>query len=205
MARALTSSYIYIDVRLKILRTTQSAIAWIHRRCPTVVEITVYLVEPMQHSVSAFSHKCSSTKQLMPKLYCQADGEFVFRKMLTTDVRGESSINLNPPQLAKNDNLFRGYLFKCVYNSETVTSIAYGHNRVAHPLRNSGGYTLFVLDISTGRSKGLPQQQNAEMSRMLNLLTMACAEVSHEVENDEDPECVLGELQCICAVPEVYC
>eukprot|EP00118_Oscarella_pearsei_P013597 m.110018 g.110018 ORF g.110018 m.110018 type:complete len:568 (+) comp37383_c0_seq2:2337-4040(+) len=169
IAKVFSTGYMYIDIRLKTLRITQSAVAWIHRRCSGVRQVVAYLVEPVKSSNSAFS----------------------LRKMLTTDERGESELLLKPPRLLRRENLFRDYLFKCVDHSETVTSLAYGEHHIACPLRDSSGYAMVILDINIGSMKALPPQQNAEMSRMLNLVSSAYAEVSQEVEEDEDPELVL--------------
>ena len=66
------------------MRISESAISWIHRRCPHVTEIIVYMVEPDQ-------------KQQ----------DYILRKMMTTDEKGNAESLKNPPHLERKDNLFR--------------------------------------------------------------------------------------------------
>ena len=46
IAKAFSIAYHHVDVRLKTMRISESAISWIHRRSPNVHEITVYMMEP---------------------------------------------------------------------------------------------------------------------------------------------------------------
>ena len=46
VAKSFSAAHQYVDIRKKTLRITESALAWIHRRSPSVLEINVYIVEP---------------------------------------------------------------------------------------------------------------------------------------------------------------
>ena len=84
VAKAFSIAYHHVDVRLKTMRISESAISWIRRRSPHVSQVTVYMVEP--------------------------DGrnqDFVLRKMMDTNERGVAVAQKTPPRLERKDNLFR--------------------------------------------------------------------------------------------------
>ena len=84
MSKSFSIAYHSIDLRKKLLRITESAVSWIHRRSPHVKEIVSYIVEPGDESK-----------------------DFVLRKMMMTDKRGAIQNMANPPRLERKDNLFR--------------------------------------------------------------------------------------------------
>ncbi|XP_052802445.1 EF-hand calcium-binding domain-containing protein 5-like isoform X2 [Mya arenaria] len=162
VSKSFSIAYHSIDLRKKLLRITESAVSWIHRRSPHVKEIVCYIVEPDEESK-----------------------DFVLRKMMMTDKRGAIQ-NLNqPPRLMRKDNLFRDYLFKAVDNSESVSADAYGEHHLAFPLRNDQGRTQAILDISIGELKQLPSHENREVQRMLRLLQMAHKEINKEMAGED--------------------
>ncbi|XP_064653167.1 EF-hand calcium-binding domain-containing protein 5-like isoform X2 [Lineus longissimus] len=165
IAKAFSIAYHHVDIRRKTLRIVESAVSWMHRRCPNIHDIVFYMVEP--------DNKAS---------------DYVLRKMLQTDEKGHPKIAATPPRLERKDNLFRpplgrDYLFKCVDNSESVTADAYGERHLAIPLRDNNGVAVAVVDISIGALKKLPKIENKEMMKMFKLLQMAYAEVCKESED----------------------
>ncbi|XP_069135004.1 EF-hand calcium-binding domain-containing protein 5-like isoform X1 [Argopecten irradians] len=162
VAKAFSIAYHHVDMSKKLLRITESAVSWIHRRSPHVHEITTYMVEP------------EGTEK-----------DYVLRKMMTTDVKGNVINMANPPRLERKDNLFRDYLFKCVDNSESVSADAYGQRHLGFPLRNDAGKAVAVVDISIGELKQLPTHENKEVQRMLRLLQQAHKEITRESAGDD--------------------
>ncbi|XP_048764274.1 EF-hand calcium-binding domain-containing protein 5-like isoform X2 [Ostrea edulis] len=168
VAKSFSISYHNIDMKKKLLRITESAVSWIHRRSPHVQEIVTYMVEP-------------GTEQ----------GDYILRKMMITDEKGNVQNLLSPPRLERKDNLFRDYLFKCVDNSETVSADAYGQRHLAFPLRDDQGKAVAVVDISIGELKNLPEHENREVQRMLKLLNQAHKEITKEFSGEADKTVVL--------------
>ncbi len=74
-------------MRQKTIRISESAVSWIHRRSPHVHEIVVYMVEPDGKNA-----------------------DYILRRMMNTDDKGNPNILKKPPRLERKDNLFR-YVF----------------------------------------------------------------------------------------------
>ncbi|KAK3588676.1 hypothetical protein CHS0354_028885 [Potamilus streckersoni] len=162
VAKSFSISYHHVDMSKKLLRITESAVSWIHRRSPHVREIITYIVEPDDKGL-----------------------DFTLRKMMTTDKKGNIQSIPNPPRLERKDNLFRDYLFKCVDNSESVTADAYGERHIAFPLRDDQGRAVAVVDISIGETRHLPSHENREVQRMLRLLQLAHKEITREMAGED--------------------
>ncbi|KAL3858381.1 hypothetical protein ACJMK2_012972 [Sinanodonta woodiana] len=162
VAKSFSISYHHVDMSKKLLRITESAVSWIHRRSPHVREIITYIVEPDDKGL-----------------------DFTLRKMMTTDKKGNIQSIPNPPRLERKDNLFRDYLFKCVDNSESVTADAYGERHIAFPLRDDQGKAVAVVDISIGETRHLPSHENREVQRMLRLLQLAHKEITREMAGED--------------------
>ncbi|XP_038058880.1 EF-hand calcium-binding domain-containing protein 5-like isoform X2 [Patiria miniata] len=191
VAKAFSSAHQYVDIRKKTLRITESALAWIHRRSPHVLEINVYIVEPDEKEVNAairrrrISGKSKKIQGYLNEEAAKQIEDIVLRRMMTTDRHGNITTHENPSKLERKENLFRDYLFKCVDNSDTVSADAYGQRHTAFPLRDPDGRAVALIDLSIGELKQLPGHENKEVQRMLKLLQSAHKEVSMESEGGD--------------------
>ncbi|XP_022089636.1 EF-hand calcium-binding domain-containing protein 5-like isoform X2 [Acanthaster planci] len=191
VAKAFSTAHQYVDIRKKTLRITESALAWIHRRSPHVLEINVYIVEPDEKEVNAairrrrVTGKSKKIQSYQSEESTKQMEDIVLRRMMTTDRHGNITIHENPSKLERKENLFRDYLFKCVDNSDTVTADAYGQRHTAFPLRDPDGRAVALIDLSIGELKQLPGHENKEVQRMLKLLQAAHKEVSMESEGGD--------------------
>lgn len=84
MAKSFSIAYHYVDIRQKLLRIAESAVAWIHRRSLLIKEVAIFLVEPDIKT-----------------------REVVLRKVMATDAKAKPLVTKNPPRMEKKDNLFR--------------------------------------------------------------------------------------------------
>ena len=85
IAKSFSIAFHQVDVSRKTMRIAESAISWIRRRSNFVKDVTVYLVEPFDEN----------------------DKDYVLRKMMNTDDKGNAVIFHNPSTLQRKDNLFR--------------------------------------------------------------------------------------------------
>ena len=99
-------------MKKKLLRITESAVSWIHRRSPHVKEIICYMVEPEE-----------------------GGKDFVLRRMMTTDKKGNIQNIQNPPRLERKDNLFRSVIYRKtgpevlkLFSCSTQASFSYRHS-----------------------------------------------------------------------------
>ena len=76
IAKAFSSAHQYVDILKKTLRITESALAWIHRRSPHVVEINVYIVEPDEKVrgqifvIANYSFVCACEQCILTVKWC---------------------------------------------------------------------------------------------------------------------------------------
>lgn len=146
----------WIEARQKLLTVSQSALSWVHRRCPQLTESAMYIVEP----------SCDSTSKCSYNLRC----------MLTTS--GPNTQSPSSKLLVHEDNVFQDYLFQCVDNSEPVVANAYGQHHLGYPIRDSTGCAVAVLDLYMPPTQELRPGQVREVTKVLKLLTLAFYELS---------------------------
>lgn len=159
VGKIFASAFHHVDLKRKLLCIIESAMSWIHSRAPTILNITIYFVEPD------------------PK----TNSNHVLRKMMSANnTTGVTQRHGKPQRLYRKDNLFRDYLFKCMETSDTVTSEAYGEYHMAYPIRGNKGDCQCVVDISLGKHNELPRYEAMEMQRMLKLLQAANKEMLQE-------------------------
>ncbi len=147
--------YHWIEARRKLLTVSQSALSWVHRRCPQVSQAVLYTVEPS-----------TDTQQ----------GGCALRCMLTTS--GPNTQSKTSQLLTPEDNIFRDYLFQCADISEAVVATAYGQHHLAYPIRDSTGCAVAVLDLYMPPTQELKPSQTREVTKVLKLLTLAYYKVS---------------------------
>ena len=145
--------YHWIETRRKLLTVSQSALSWVHRRCPQVSQSALYIVEP-----SLDTQTCA------------------LRCMLTTS--GPSNQSTTSSLLTREDNIFRDYLFQCADISEAVMATAYGQHHLAYPIRDSTGCAVAVLDLYMPPTQELRPSQTREVTKVLKLLTLAYYKLS---------------------------
>ena len=167
----------WINARQKLLQVAESALTWIHRRCPLISQVSVYIVEPETTSQEHFTLRC----------------------MLTTLAK-EGSKRSNK-LLRKGENLFRDYLFQCSANSETVSADVYGVHHLAYPIRDQAGCAVAVVDFYMPPAQSLNRSQMRELTRVLKLLTLSFYQLSvlpeERLSEDED-DCLVGSTQSLC-------
>lgn len=148
--------YHWIEARRKLLTVSQSALSWVHRRCPQVSESALYTVEPS--AATDTQHTCA------------------LRCMLTTSGPNTQSTTSN--LLTREENIFRDYLFQCADISEAVVATAYGQHHLAYPIRDSSGCAVAVLDLCMPPTQDLRPNQTREVTKVLKLLTLAYYKLS---------------------------
>ena len=171
----------WIDARQKLLLVAESALTWIHRRCPLVTRAAMYIVEPEKSAKDQFTLRC----------------------MLTTSAKEEAS---RQNQLLKQgENLFRNYLFQCSENSESVSANVYGEHHLAYPIRDHTGCAVAVVDFYMPRMQSLNRSQTRELTRVFKLLTLSFYQLSvvpeQRLAEDSDQ---LGSTQSLCECVYVH-
>ena len=146
----------WIEARRKLVVVSQSALSWVHRRCPQLSQSALYIVEP-------------STDTPIRNPY-------TLRCMLTTS--GPNKQTATRKLLIREYDVFRDYLFQCVDNSEPVQGSAYGQHHLAYPIRDSTGCAVAVLDLYMPPTQELKPSQTKEVTKVLKLLTLAYYELS---------------------------
>ena len=87
--------YHWIEARKKLLLVAESALSWIHRRCPLVTQAAVYIVEPGKSPKDHYALRCmlltSSTDGAKQQNQLLRQGENLFRnsESVSADVYGE--------------------------------------------------------------------------------------------------------------------
>ena len=164
----------WIEARQKLLTVSQSALSWVHRRCPQVTQSVMYIVEPCLDS----SSKCS----------------YALRCMLITS--GPNDQSHTSKLLTREDNIFRDYLFQCVDDSEPVVANAYGQHHLAYPIRDRTGCAVAVLDLYMPPTQNLRPSQLKEVTKVLKLLTLAYNQLSQVPERAPDASDLSSESAC---------
>ncbi|CAG5133584.1 unnamed protein product, partial [Candidula unifasciata] len=168
VAKAFSIAYHYVEKKRKFVHVLERAMPWFHCRCPHVVEITVYFIEPNSKDTN----------------------DYVLRKIMVMDNNGQAAHVTELVRLERKDNLFRRYLFDCVETSYTVVADIHDMRHIACPIRDPNGKVVSVVDLNTGKLKNLPKYESREAQRLLRLLQRAFCELSR-VSKGEDPQCVL--------------
>ena len=169
--------YHWIEARQKLLLVAESALSWIHRRCPLVTQAAVYIVELGKSPKDHYALRCM---------------------LLTSATEGTKQQN---QLLRQGENLFREYLFQCSENSESVSADVYGEHHLAYPIRDHTGCAVAVVDFYMPPAQSLNRVQMREITRVLKLLTLSFYQLSvvpeQRLQADEDNN-QLGSTQSLC-------
>ena len=159
--------YHWINVHCRLLKVAQSALQWLHRRCPVLSRGDVYLVQPTTHErgCGSVEEKCNSSYNLC--------------LMLSTSSSKPAQENINKV-IKPNENQFLDYLFECVGNSEPVSATLYGQHHLAYPIRDHTGCAVALIDLSMPANQRPNTQQLSEITKVLKLLTTAFYKLSSE-------------------------
>ena len=168
--------YHWIEARKKLLLVAESALSWIHRRCPLVTQSAVYIVESGKSLKDHYALRCM---------------------LLTSAMEGAKQQN---QFLRQGENLFREYLFQCSENSESVSADVYGEHHLAYPIRDHTGCAVAVVDFYMPPAQSLNRTQMREITRVLKLLTLSFYQLSvvpeRRLQAEEDDH--LGSTQSLC-------
>ncbi|XP_044849481.1 EF-hand calcium-binding domain-containing protein 5 isoform X2 [Mauremys mutica] len=169
VSHVFSEAYHHVRTLENILQVAFTAVGWLCTRAPTIRNITMYLVEPGKDKT----------------------GDYVLRKMMTTDHSGHMEIPSPPTVLHRRENIFRDYLFKCTDSSEVISTFAYGEPHIAVPLREPTGRAFGVFDLSPAHYQGLPPHEHKDLQIMLKMAQAACSEILKESSGETDPIYVL--------------
>ena len=156
----------WIMVRENLLKVAQSALSWVHRRCPLISKTEVYVVQPTRKwEVLCREHR---------EKEAESEGKNLYQLclMLATTPMEPAAENINKVFLPR-ENQFLEYLFECVENSEPVSATVYGSRRLAYPIRDHTGCAVAVVDLATPSKQELTPHQLGEITKVLKLLTAA--------------------------------
>ncbi|KAF2980195.1 hypothetical protein EK904_000009 [Melospiza melodia maxima] len=168
VCHAFSKAYHHICMREHVLQVAATALDWLYPRTPSIHAVTIYLVEP------------------------GTDKNYVLCKMITTDNTGQKEIHKSPVVLLREENILRGYLFKCTDSSEVTLTSIYGEHHIAVPLHDLSRHTLGIFDISIGENKKLPPQEQKDLQKMLKMAQAACSEILQRFLEEREPTQVLG-------------
>ena len=173
--------YHWIEARQKLLLVAESALSWIHRRCPLVTQAAVYIVEPGKPPTTKKDH-------------------YALRCMLLTSASDREGSRRQNQLLRQGENLFRDYLFQCSENSESVSADVYGEHHLAYPIRDHTGCAVAVVDFYMPPAQSLNRVQMREITRVLKLLTLSFYQLSvvpeQRMQADDDSN-QLGSTQSL--------
>ncbi|NXQ78699.1 EFCB5 protein, partial [Nyctibius grandis] len=169
VSHAFSKAYHHIRTLENVLQITVTALDWLYPRAPSIHTITTYLVEPHEGKT----------------------WDYALRKMITTDNTGQKEIHSSPVLLLRQENLFRGYLFKCLDSSEVIRTHICGDQHIAAPLRDLSGQALGIFDINVGDHQKLPPHELKDLQKMLKLVQAACSEILKMSSEDTEPTYVL--------------
>ncbi|KAM7001195.1 LOW QUALITY PROTEIN: EF-hand calcium-binding domain-containing protein 5 [Passerculus sandwichensis] len=167
VCHAFSKAYHHICMREHVLQVAATALDWLYPRTPSIHAVTIYLVEP------------------------GTDKNYVLCKMITTDNTGQKEIHKSPVVLLREENILRGYLFKCTDSSEVTLTSIYGEHHIAVPLHDLSRHTLGIFDISIGENKKLPPQEQKDLQKMLKMAQAACSEILQRFLEEREPTQVL--------------
>ncbi|KAM3661202.1 EF-hand calcium-binding domain-containing protein 5 [Ammospiza maritima maritima] len=167
VCHAFSKAYHHICMREHVLQVAVTALDWLYPRTPSIHAVTIYLVEP------------------------GTDKNYVLCKMITTDNTGQKEIYKSPVILLREENILRGYLFKCTDSSEVTLTSIYGERHIAVPLHDLSRHTLGIFDISIGEHKKLPPQEQKDLQKMLKMAQAACSEILQRFLEEREPTQVL--------------
>ncbi|XP_058673924.1 EF-hand calcium-binding domain-containing protein 5 [Ammospiza caudacuta] len=167
VCHAFSKAYHHICMREHVLQVAVTALDWLYPRTPSIHAVTIYLVEP------------------------GTDKNYVLCKMITTDNTGQKEIHKSPVVLLREENILRGYLFKCTDSSEVTLTSIYGEHHIAVPLHDLSRHTLGIFDISIGEHKKLPPQEQKDLQKMLKMAQAACSEILQRFLEEREPTQVL--------------
>ena len=176
----------WISVHQRLLKVAQSALQWLHRRCPMLSKGEVYLVQPThQRGWDQENEKGGVVGACRDDLYHLC-------LMLSTSPSKPAHENIN--KIVKlNENQFLDYLFECVGNSEPMSATVYGQHHLAFPIRDHTGCAVALVDIGMPFDQRPNPQQLSEITKVLKLLTSAFYKLSSEGRGREPSATVEGK------------
>ncbi|XP_063722704.1 EF-hand calcium-binding domain-containing protein 5-like isoform X2 [Symsagittifera roscoffensis] len=148
VAQKFHEAFSLIDMKRRSLKIVESCIKWIKDNCPTVKEVTFYLVESNP---------------------LQVESPFTLRMMCGSDYDGKVTYFKKTKALALRDNMFKEYLYKAVSNSETVIGEMLSQFHMACPIRDPDGFSKAVMDINLGQTDTLNKMEKIELTRLLSI------------------------------------
>ncbi|XP_075243132.1 EF-hand calcium-binding domain-containing protein 5-like isoform X2 [Convolutriloba macropyga] len=167
VAQKFHEAFALIDIKRRSLKIVESCIKWIKSNCPSVREVTFFLVESDPS---------------------QKEAPFTLRMMCGSDYTGNVTYFKETQALALQDNMFKEYLYKAVSNSETVIGEMLSQLHMACPIRDPEGFSRAVMDINLGTNNSptggfqLNKLEKIDLARMLKIQQDAFHYMSEEAQ-----------------------